>query len=54
MGQVAALRPVWAGELAKLGSSTQGMVEWEGTLEVLAPNAIGYIDTLCTGVAGCP
>jgi hypothetical protein len=52
--RVAVLRPVLAVELAKLGSSTKGMVEWEGTLEVLAPNAIGYIDTLCTGVAGCP
>ena len=51
--RVAVLRPVLAVELAKLGSSTKGMIEWEGTLEVLAPNAIGYIDTLCTGVAGC-
>lgn len=51
--RIAVLRPVLAVELAKLGSSTKGMVEWEGTLEVLAPNAIGYIDTLCTGVAGC-
>lgn len=52
--RVAVLRPVLAVELAKVGSSTKGMVEWEGTLEVLAPNAIGYIDSLCTGVAGCP
>lgn len=52
--RIAVLRPVLAVELAKLGSSTKGMVEWEGTLEVLAPNAIGYIDDLCTGVAGCP
>ena len=52
--RIAVLRPVLAVELAKLGSSTKGMVEWEGTLEVLAPNAIGFIDTLCTGVAGCP
>lgn len=52
--RVAVLRPVLSVELAKVGSSTKGMVEWEGTLEVLAPNAIGYIDTLCTGVAGCP
>lgn len=52
--RIAVLRPVLAVELAKLGSSTKGMVEWEGTLEVLAPNAIGYIDNLCTGVAGCP
>lgn len=52
--RIAVLRPVLAVELAKLGSSTKGMVEWEGTLEVLAPNAIGYMDTLCTGVAGCP
>jgi hypothetical protein len=51
--RVAVLRPVLAVELAKLGSSTKGMVEWEGTLEVLAPNCIGYIDGLCTGVAGC-
>ncbi len=52
--RIAVLRPVLAVELAKVGSSTKGMVEWEGTMEVLAPNAIGYIDTLCTGVAGCP
>jgi hypothetical protein len=52
--RVAVLRPVLAVELAKVGSSTKGMVEWEGTLEVLAPNAIGYIDSLCTGVPGCP
>lgn len=52
--RIAVLRPVLAVELAKIGSSTKGMVEWEGTLEVLAPNAIGYIDDLCTGVAGCP
>lgn len=52
--RIAVLRPVLAVELAKLGSSTKGMVEWEGTLEVLAPNAIGYIAGLCTGVAGCP
>jgi hypothetical protein len=51
--RIAVLRPVLAVELAKLGSSTKGMVEWEGTLEVLAPNAIGYIYDLCTGVAGC-
>ena len=52
--RVAVLRPVLAVELAKIGSSTKGMIEWEGTLEVLAPNAIGYIDSLCTGVSGCP
>jgi Family of unknown function (DUF5309) len=52
--RIAVLRPVLAVELAKIGSSTKGMMEWEGTLEVLAPNAIGYIDALCTGVAGCP
>lgn len=52
--RVAVLRPVLAVELAKIGSSTKGMVEWEGTLEVLAPNAIGFIDSLCTGIAGCP
>jgi hypothetical protein len=52
--RIAVLRPVLAVELAKLGSSTKGMVEWEGTLEVLAPNAIGFITDLCTGVAGCP
>jgi len=52
--RIAVLRPVLATELAKIGSSTKGMIEWEGTLEVLAPNAIGYITDLCTGVAGCP
>lgn len=52
--RIAVLRPVLAVELAKVGSSTKGMIEWEGTLEVLAPNAIGYIDDLCTGVPGCP
>lgn len=52
--RIAVLRPVLAVELAKVGSSTKGMVEWEGTMEVLAPNAIGFIDDLCTGVAGCP
>jgi len=52
--RLAVLRPVLAVELAKIGSSTKGMVEFEGTLEVLAPNAIGYITDLCTGVAGCP
>jgi hypothetical protein len=52
--RVAVLRPVLAVELAKIGSSTKGMIEFEGTLEVLAPNAIGYIAGLCTGVAGCP
>ena len=51
--RIAVLRPVLAVELAKVGSSTKGMIEWEGTLEVLAPNAIGFIDSLCTGVAGC-
>lgn len=51
--RIAVLRPVLSTELAKIGSSTKGMMEWEGTLEVLAPNGIGYIDTLCTGVAGC-
>lgn len=52
--RVAVLRPVLSTELAKVGSSTKGMIEWEGTLEVLAPNAIGYIEGLCVGVAGCP
>jgi hypothetical protein len=52
--RVAVLRPVLAVELAKAGSSTKGMCEWEGCLEVLAPNAIGYMEGLCTGVAGCP
>lgn len=51
--RIAVLRPVLAVELAKVGSSTKGMVEWEGTLEVLSPNCIGIIDSLCTGVAGC-
>jgi hypothetical protein len=52
--RIAVLRPVLAVELAKVGSSTKGMIEWEGTMEVLAPNAIGFIYGLCTGVAGCP
>ncbi len=52
--RVAVLRPVLAVELAKVGSSTKGMIEIELTLEVLAPNAIGFIDGLCTGVSGCP
>ncbi len=52
--RVAVLRPVLAVELAKIGSSTKGMVEWEGTLEVLAPACIGMIRSLCTGVSGCP
>jgi len=52
--RIAVLRPVLAVELAKVGSSTKGMIEWEGTMEVLAPNAIGFIFGLCTGVAGCP
>lgn len=52
--RIAVLRPVLAVELAKIGSSTKGMVEWEGTLEVLAPNAIGFMTDLCTGVSGCP
>ena len=51
--RIAVLRPVLAVELAKVGSSTKGMCEWEGTLEVLAPNAIGYIGGLTTVVAGC-
>jgi hypothetical protein len=50
----AILRPVLAVELAKVGSSTKGMIEIELTFEVLAPNAIGFIQSLCTGVAGCP
>lgn len=52
--RIAVLRPVLSVELAKLGSSSKFMIEWEGTLEVLAPNAIGFITDLCTGVAGCP
>ena len=52
--RAAILRPVLAVELAKVGSSTKGMIEIELTLEVLAPNAIGFIQGLCTGVAGCP
>lgn len=52
--RIAVLRPVLAVELAKIGSSSKGMVEFEGTLEVLAPNATGMITGLCTGVAGCP
>lgn len=51
--RIAVLRPVLAVELAKIGSSSKGMVEFEGTLEVLAPNATGMIQGLCTGVAGC-
>jgi hypothetical protein len=30
------------------------MIELELTMEFLAPNAIGFISNLCTGVAGCP
>lgn len=52
--RVAVLRPVLAVELAKVGSSTKGMIELELTMEFLAPNAIGFISGLCTGVAGCP
>ena len=52
--RIAVLRPVLAVELAKIGSSTKGMVEWEGTLEVLSPACIGRILSLCTGVSGCP
>lgn len=52
--RVAVLRPVLAVELAKIGSSTKGMMEAELTLEVLAPNAVGYIEGLCEGVSGCP
>lgn len=52
--RIAVLRPVLAVELAKIGSSTKGMVEVELTLEVLSPNCIGLIQDLCTGVAGCP
>ena len=52
--RAAILRPVLAVELAKVGSSTKGMIELELTLEVLAPNAIGFITDLCTGVSGCP
>jgi hypothetical protein len=52
--RIAVLRPVLAVELAKIGSSTKGMVEWEGTLEVLAPACIGLIRSLCEGVSGCP
>lgn len=51
--RVAVLRPVLAVELAKIGSSTKGMIECELTLEVLAPNGIGFIDGLCAGVPGC-
>lgn len=53
MLRVAVLRPVLMVELAKLGSSSKGMIEWEGTLEVLAPNATGYIDGLCTTPPEC-
>lgn len=49
--RVAVLRPVLPVELAKVGSSTKGMVEWEGTLEVLAPNAIGFMTGLDTDPA---
>lgn len=52
--RIAVLRPTLSIELAKIGSSTKGMIETELTLEVLAPAGIGYIDTLCQGVAGCP
>lgn len=49
--RIAVLRPVLAVELAKVGSSTKGMVEWEGTLEALAPNALGYMTGLDTDPA---
>lgn len=52
--RIAVLRPVLAVELAKIGSSTKGMIEWEGTFEPLAPSCMGMIRGLCTGVAGCP
>lgn len=52
--RLAILRPVLAVELAKIGSSTKGMIELELTLEALAPSCLGYLDGLCTGVAGCP
>lgn len=51
---IAVLRPVLAVDLAKVGSSSKGMMEAELTLEVLAPNGIGILDGLCTGVPGCP
>lgn len=53
MLRVAVLRPVLMVELAKLGSSSKGMIEWEGTLEVLAPNATGFIDGLCVTPPEC-
>lgn len=51
--RMAVLRPVLMVELAKLGSSSKGMIEWEGTLEVLAPNATGFIDNLCVTPPDC-
>jgi hypothetical protein len=51
--RIAVLRPVLMVELAKLGSSSKGMIEWEGTLECLAPNAVGMIDNLCVTPPDC-
>ena len=51
--KIAVLRPVLMVELAKLGSSSKGMLEWEGTIECLAPNALGMIDGLCTTPPDC-
>ena len=53
MLRIAVLRPVLMVELAKLGSSSKGMIEWEGTLECLAPNSTGFIDNLCTTPPDC-
>jgi hypothetical protein len=53
MVRVAVLRPVLMVELAKLGSSSKGMIEWEGTLEALAPNATGFIEGLCVTPPEC-
>lgn len=51
--RIAVLRPILAVELAKIGSSTKGMIEWEGTFQPLAPSTQGIIEGLCVGVAVC-
>lgn len=53
MLRLAILRPVLMVELAKLGSSSKGMIEWEGTLECLAPNSTGQIVGLCETPPDC-
>jgi hypothetical protein len=45
--KIAVLRPIKAEELARVGNSTKGMVEFEGTGEWRAPAALGLITGLC-------